>query len=226
MSQEVKFKRVKNNKINDVTNDCGTILINEYDGKMYLDIEDKRISLNDIKVLDNINLSQYINNKFYFSKNDCNLYFYDNELKPIVNVFQGATTTKNGIRGLVPSPTIEDKDKYLSGDGTWKGINDTIISFNKVMSLSNEWQDIELELENGSYVIQILIDNVMYTGFMSWNIIATSLNNENEILLHCSGDNNFNIYLQTIQTNNIKLQISSNVEKNNVECVFNIKKII
>lgn len=228
MPQEVKFKLIKNNKINDIANDCGTILINEYDGKIYFDGTENRISLNDIQIVDNIELSQYTNNKFYFSKNDCNLYFYDSELKPINNVFKGATAEKDGTKGLVPSPTINDKDKFLSGDGTWKHVNDTnILVINKTLSLSNDWQDIELEqMENGSYVIQILINNVMYTGFMSFNVISNNLHTENEIILHCSGQNSFNIYLQTVQDNGIKLQISSNVNVKNIECVFSIKKII
>ena len=35
-------------------------------------------------------------------------------------VFTGATASENGTTGLVPEPTIEDADKYLCGDGTWK----------------------------------------------------------------------------------------------------------
>lgn len=35
-------------------------------------------------------------------------------------VFAGATASENGTTGLVPEPTIEDADKYLCGDGTWK----------------------------------------------------------------------------------------------------------
>ncbi|MBM9578911.1 hypothetical protein JWG45_17330 [Leptospira sp. 201903070] len=34
--------------------------------------------------------------------------------------FIGATDTVNGLKGLVPSPLILDREKFLSGDGTWK----------------------------------------------------------------------------------------------------------
>ncbi|PJZ51536.1 hypothetical protein [Leptospira adleri] len=34
--------------------------------------------------------------------------------------FIGATDTTNGIKGLVPFPLILDREKFLSGDGTWK----------------------------------------------------------------------------------------------------------
>ena len=38
-------------------------------------------------------------------------------------VFAGATASENGTTGLVPEPTIEDADKYLCGDGTWKTVS-------------------------------------------------------------------------------------------------------
>jgi len=31
----------------------------------------------------------------------------------------GAEINKNGDSGLVPTPTIADKDNFLKGDGTW-----------------------------------------------------------------------------------------------------------
>lgn len=31
----------------------------------------------------------------------------------------GATSTSNGEKGLVPAPLVEDREKYLRGDGTW-----------------------------------------------------------------------------------------------------------
>lgn len=33
---------------------------------------------------------------------------------------EGATESTSGQSGLVPTPTIEDKDKFLQGDGTWQ----------------------------------------------------------------------------------------------------------
>lgn len=36
-----------------------------------------------------------------------------------VDVMTGATTAAAGSRGLVPSPTTADTDKFLRGDGTW-----------------------------------------------------------------------------------------------------------
>lgn len=39
------------------------------------------------------------------------------------SVFTGATDSTIGIKGMVPAPNIEDKDKYLKGDGTWATIS-------------------------------------------------------------------------------------------------------
>lgn len=37
----------------------------------------------------------------------------------LIKIFQGATATEDGKAGLVPVPTISDKNKFLQGDGTW-----------------------------------------------------------------------------------------------------------
>lgn len=39
------------------------------------------------------------------------------------SVFTGATASSQGSTGLVPKPTIEDVNKYLCGDGTWKAVS-------------------------------------------------------------------------------------------------------
>lgn len=36
-----------------------------------------------------------------------------------VDVMQGATSTANGVEGLVPAPSAGDQDKFLRGDGTY-----------------------------------------------------------------------------------------------------------
>lgn len=36
-----------------------------------------------------------------------------------VDIMSGATDSTAGTRGLVPAPKIEEKGKYLKGDGTW-----------------------------------------------------------------------------------------------------------
>ena len=50
----------------------------------------------------------------------------------------GATSEANGISGLVPAPTTNDADKFLSGDGTYKsgGLPMVILSYG-----NSTWQD-------------------------------------------------------------------------------------
>ncbi len=44
-------------------------------------------------------------------------------IKNNIPVFKGASNSSQGTSGLVPAPTIGDRDKYLKGDGTWAEIN-------------------------------------------------------------------------------------------------------
>ena len=50
----------------------------------------------------------------------------------------GATTTTNGASGLVPAPSTNDVDKFLSGDGTYKagGLPMVILSYG-----NSNWND-------------------------------------------------------------------------------------
>ena len=43
-----------------------------------------------------------------------------------MDVFIGATDSKDGVAGLVPAPTIADRFKYLKGDGTWAEVEATL----------------------------------------------------------------------------------------------------
>lgn len=43
------------------------------------------------------------------------------------NVYIGATSTKNGIQGLVPPATSNEREKFLKGDGTWGDIATDIV---------------------------------------------------------------------------------------------------
>lgn len=53
---------------------------------------------------------------------------YLNDFKPSdwtvvqnnIDIMEGATAETSGTKGLVPAPTISDKDKFLCGDGTWQ----------------------------------------------------------------------------------------------------------
>jgi len=46
------------------------------------------------------------------------------------DVMVGATSSSNGVSGMVPAPTTADINKFLAGDGTWKfGEAMTILSY-------------------------------------------------------------------------------------------------
>lgn len=50
----------------------------------------------------------------------------------------GATSSADGIHGLVPAPLIADRDKVLKGDGTWSGeIGDEISDIVNVLGAKN-----------------------------------------------------------------------------------------
>lgn len=42
-----------------------------------------------------------------------------------IPVFTPATDDTDGVTGLVPAPTVEDKDKFLKSDGTWEFVPTT-----------------------------------------------------------------------------------------------------
>lgn len=50
---------------------------------------------------------------------------YDGSETVDIDVFGGASAEHDGGIGLVPAPTVSDKDKFLKGDGTWSTINTT-----------------------------------------------------------------------------------------------------
>ena len=52
---------------------------------------------------------------------DLNIDDYAAKINEIVaaDIFKGATDTSDGAAGLVPAPTMAQKDSYLKGDGTW-----------------------------------------------------------------------------------------------------------
>lgn len=61
----------------------------------------------------------------------------------------GATANANGSAGVVPEPSVSDRDKYLKGDGTWAEVQ---------TSGSNvQWNQ---KTQSGANIAEITIDNV------------------------------------------------------------------
>lgn len=62
-------------------------------------------------------LTSWLNARF--SEFDRTLAEMEQEIKLVGAVFTGATRYADGLPGLVPSASFEDRNKYLMGDGTW-----------------------------------------------------------------------------------------------------------
>lgn len=98
-----------------------------------------------------------------------------------------------------------------------KTINKTITS----LTISDSWSKIntisgkDTLTSNGTYIIQAIMDNVYYSGVMSWFTGTPSANNTDEIVLHRGGGGYANtIYLRTeeVQNDKMYLEISANSE--------------
>lgn len=99
-------------------------------------------------------------------------YIYDSKTKnitPVAGLFNnpigypvmtGATNTEDGKGGLVPQPKIEDMNKALFGDGTYKDIE------NNNDSISNRWNNTK-EYSVGDYCIH---NNIL------WNCLTAHTN--------------------------------------------------
>lgn len=92
--------------------------------------------------------------------------------------------------------------------------NLTIIT--KSLSITQDWTDTGISSNdlpaNGTYIVQVSDQNNCYSsGVMSWYIGATNDNKTDEIILHRSGSSyNTVIYLRTIMSDTLKLQIGAN----------------
>ena len=65
-----------------------------------------------------------------------------------INTMTGATAQADGAKGLVPTPTIADKDKVLKGDGTW-GSAGTNVSITPSLSSGTKIADYEINGVSG-----------------------------------------------------------------------------
>ena len=71
----------------------------------------------------------------------------------ILPSFVGATSTNDGIAGLVPVPKAGDQGKFLSGDGTWVAIQgsipqETITTIDKLVTDVANLQDVVAGLDS------------------------------------------------------------------------------
>ena len=66
-----------------------------------------------------------------------------------ISVMQGATANDNGVQGLVPAPTSDDRYKFLAGDGTYRsgGLPMVILSYGH-----STWDDF-IEAYNNNVIV-------------------------------------------------------------------------
>ena len=111
-----------------------------------------------------------------------------------------------------------------------KTINKTITS----LTISESWSKITAIsgdttlTSNGTYIIQAIMDNVYYSGVMSWYTGTPSANNTDEIVLHRGGGGYANtIYLRTeeVQNDKMYLEISANSELKSKTVYFYFQQI-
>ena len=109
-------------------------------------------------------------------------------------------------------------------------INKTITS----LTISESWSKITAIsgnttlTSNGTYIVQAIMDNVYYSGVMSWYTGTPSANNTDEIVLHRGGGGYANtIYLRTeeVQNDKMYLEISANSELKSKTVYFYFQQI-
>lgn len=71
-----------------------------------------------------------------------------------VREYQGATDQNDGISGVVPSATSEQKDRFLKGDGTWCSVDKEVALMSETPTSQNTQT-----LDNGSIIFQQIAQN-------------------------------------------------------------------
>lgn len=104
----------------------------------------------------------------------------------------GASDSSDGVSGLVPSPTVADKDKFLKGDGTWGEVGSSIDGV-KEASL--------VEYSGEKYYIQIKVNGSNNVHVAPLKLLRYSLmDKKTPIPLFPGYQYMWSIYPQTYQT--------------------------
>lgn len=118
-----------------------------------------------------------------------------------------------------------------------------ILTITKTFTLTQEWSDVGIsgtDLQTGTYIVQLFANdtgaggsnnNEYYSGTMSWYSGATTPSLElasDEIVLHrAGGGSDAGLYLRTLRSNVLKLQVYSNLENiSSTNYVFKFRKMI
>ena len=118
-----------------------------------------------------------------------------------------------------------------------------ILTITKTFTLTQEWSDVGIsgtDLQTGTYIVQLFANdtgaggsnnNEYYSGTMSWYSGTTTPSLElasDEIVLHrAGGGSDAGLYLRTLRSNVLKLQVYSNLENiSSTNYVFKFRKMI
>jgi hypothetical protein len=161
--------------------------------------------------------------------------------------FDGTADIVTEFWGTARNLTIGSVTRSVDGseDYEWSlsDLGLEIIEFKKTLTLTSNWQDTGIsgdDLETGAYTIQLYANDIdtggfnnneYYTGTMSWFSGTTNESSEtpnDEIVLHrAGGGSDAGIFLRTLRSTVLKLQIFSNIENINLsEYSFRFKKLI
>jgi hypothetical protein len=149
----------------------------------------------------------------------------------IVNTSSFITTSNTNLQQV-----LADLDQNIGNDSQ-------IFIITKNLTITSDWQDVGIsgtDLESGSYFVQMFANdfgaggdniNQYYTGTMSWFSGSTTepeieLPNDEIVLHRAGGGGDAGMYLRTMRSNLLKLQVYSNyANAGAANYVFKFKKI-
>lgn len=107
--------------------------------------------------------------------------------------FKGATDEADGWAGFVPTPTVNDKNLFLRGDGSWAPAGTVEQIFNNILTRTNETHDAAILRVTAGYILNpgdiaivkdyIADEKYQYTSYVyngsSWCAMDGNYNAEN-----------------------------------------------
>lgn len=161
--------------------------------------------------------------------------------KSWADLYYNPKTKKLTAGGFKHSGLTDNADNYyLTAGGGYKPINtvmsSVVATYNRDIAVTAEWKDITNFAGNvsdfinatGTYIVQIIANNVVYSGVMSWSTAKSTADSTDEIVLHRGGGGyTSTIYLRTKETsgNYMTMQISANKTLSSTTYKFNFQRI-
>lgn len=76
------------------------------------------------------------------------------QIKAFLNPFKGATSSSNGRKGIVPAPKVNDRNKFLKGNGSWSDVDFSSIN-SQISAINNSITDLSNNKANNSQIATI-----------------------------------------------------------------------